>query len=221
MSSRRSRPGRPRHVPAIDSNLSPRDQILDASARLFTECGFAATSTREIADAVGIRQASLYYWFAGKEEILEELLSRTLRPTLDQIDKIEDIGAKSGWAAALYVLVMVDSKTLADAPHNSGLLPTCPDVFSLELFKPYKVNRRALYDAYEHFGSGVAGLPYICGVRLENNTASVVRYRVDGDVVDERARHGIAVTALRACGATPTEIDFAAATSWAHLLEDE
>lgn len=219
--TRRSRPGRPRHIPVADDNLTPRDQILDASARLFVGQGFANTSTREIADAVGIRQASLYYWFAGKEEILEELLSRTVRPTLDQIEKIEDIAATDGWAAALYALVMIDSKTLVEAPHNSGLLAICPDVTSLELFKPYKATLRALCAAYERFGRAVADFPYVSGVRLEHEVSIVVRHRADGDVVSVRDRHMIAATVLRACGATREEIDLAAAVSWAELLEDE
>ncbi|MFI5623659.1 TetR/AcrR family transcriptional regulator [Nocardioides sp. NPDC051685] len=219
--TRRSRPGRPRHVPAVDDTLSPRDQILDASARLFVGRGFANTSTREIADAVGIRQASLYYHYAGKEEILGELLSRTVRPTLDQIEKIEDIAAESGWAAALYALVMIDSKTLVDAPHNSGLLAICPDVTSLEMFKPYRSTLRDLCAAYERFGRAVASVPYVSGVRLEHEVSIVVRYRAEGDVVSVRDRHVIAAGVLRACGATREEIEIAAAVSWAELLEDE
>ena len=52
--------GRPRLVPTQFEG-SPREQILEVAARLFTSKGYAATSTREIAEAVGIRQASLYY----------------------------------------------------------------------------------------------------------------------------------------------------------------
>src|SRR5690606_6446151 len=70
----RVRPGRPRHLP--DKGVgTPREQVLEAAALLFTSKGFAATSTREIAEAVGIRQASLYYHFAGKDEILAALLA--------------------------------------------------------------------------------------------------------------------------------------------------
>lgn len=85
---RRTSPGRPRHVVST-SAASPRDQVLDAAAELFVTRGFAATSTREIAEKVGIRQASLYYHFAGKDEILAELLQRSVRPTMDNVAKIE------------------------------------------------------------------------------------------------------------------------------------
>lgn len=219
MSSRRSRPGRPRHIPAIDSNLSPRDQILDVSARLFTERGYAATSTRDIADGVGIRQASLYYHFAGKPQILEELLERTVRPTLDQIAKIEALAEEYGAASALYALVMIDTGTLAHAPHNCGRLPTFPDVRALEESKPYQLIHRDLVIAYARLGAGVAGLE-VNGTLLEHLVAVVVRYRDDGDPIHGATRHTIAAAALRHCGATDDEITSASAVGWAELLDE-
>jgi len=217
MSSRRSRPGRPRHVPAIDSNLSPRDQILDVCARLFTQYGYAATSTRDIARAVGIRQASLYYHFAGKPGILEELLARTVRPTLDQLDRIEKVAEEHGAASALYALVMIDTGTLAEAPHNCGRLPQFPDVSSLEEAKPYRLIHRDLVIAYERLGARVAGLE-VNGILLEHLVSVVVRFRDDGDPILDTTRHAVAASALRHCGATADEIKIAAAVAWAELL---
>jgi TetR/AcrR family transcriptional regulator, cholesterol catabolism regulator len=45
--------------------------IYDAAARIFAERGFYGASTQDIADVLGIRQASLYYYFASKEAALE------------------------------------------------------------------------------------------------------------------------------------------------------
>ncbi|MGH3972364.1 MAG: TetR/AcrR family transcriptional regulator [Pseudonocardiaceae bacterium] len=219
--SRRSRPGRPRHIPEADGHLTPREQVLDAAAYLFTNGGFAATSTRDIAERVGIRQASLYYHFANKDEILEELLRKTVRPTLDQLDRIDDLASEHGWAAALYVLVMVDAKTLADAPHNVGRLAYLPDVCVLDLFKPYKKALTALAANYERIGRKVAGLGGdINGIRLMNGTEVIIKHRIDDDKVSLKERHAIAAAALRHCGATQSEIDLAAAVSWAELLDD-
>jgi AcrR family transcriptional regulator len=53
---------------------SPRrraPEIIDAAARVFAERGFHGASTQDIADVLGIRQASLYYYFASKEGALE------------------------------------------------------------------------------------------------------------------------------------------------------
>jgi AcrR family transcriptional regulator len=53
---------------------SPRrraPEIIEAAARVFAERGFHGATTQDIADVLGIRQASLYYYFAAKEEALE------------------------------------------------------------------------------------------------------------------------------------------------------
>ena len=46
-------------------------QIIEAAARVFAERGFHGATTQDIADALGIRQASLYYYFSSKELALE------------------------------------------------------------------------------------------------------------------------------------------------------
>lgn len=215
--ARRPRPGRPRHIPEVDTTLSPREQILDVCARLFTERGYAATSTRDIADAVGIRQASIYYHFAGKPGILEELLARTVRPTLDQLDKIDAVAEEHGAASALYALVMIDTATLADAPHNCGRLPQLPDVLSEEESKPYRQIHRDLVDAYARLAVQVAGL-VVRGCLLAHLVEIVVTNRAAGLIVDEHERHTVARAVLRVCGATNEEITVAAAVAWAELV---
>ena len=214
---RRSRPGRPRHVPVVGSDLSPRDQILDVCARLFTQRGYAATSTRDIADAVGIRQASLYYHFAGKPGILEELLARTVRPTLDQLDKIDAVAREHGAASALYALAMIDTGTLAEAPHNTGLLPSLPEVCSQDESKRYRAVHADLAEAYARLGAQISGLEVI-GLLLADHVEGVVRLRAEGFEVDEATRHLIAANMLRICGATQEEITIAAAVTWAELV---
>jgi AcrR family transcriptional regulator len=48
-------------------------EILDAAARVFAERGYHGASTQDIADLLGIRQASLYYYFRSKEIALEKV----------------------------------------------------------------------------------------------------------------------------------------------------
>src|SRR3981189_388942 len=53
---------------------SPRrraPEIIEAAARVFAERGFHGATTQDIADVLGIRQASLYYYFPSKEGALE------------------------------------------------------------------------------------------------------------------------------------------------------
>jgi AcrR family transcriptional regulator len=46
-------------------------QIIEAAARLFAERGFHGATTQDIANVLGIKQASLYYYFSSKEAALE------------------------------------------------------------------------------------------------------------------------------------------------------
>src|SRR3989337_2650558 len=51
-----------------------RQQILDASLRLFSERGFARTTVRDIARQAGITDAAIYYHFESKRDLLEALV---------------------------------------------------------------------------------------------------------------------------------------------------
>jgi TetR/AcrR family transcriptional regulator, cholesterol catabolism regulator len=56
--------------------LRRSDEIIDAAARVFAERGYHGTSTQAIADVLGMRQASLYYYFTSKEAALEAVCLR-------------------------------------------------------------------------------------------------------------------------------------------------
>jgi AcrR family transcriptional regulator len=69
------------HVPRarLVRNSKPlrrSDEIIDAAARVFAERGYHGTSTQAIADVLGLRQASLYYYFSSKEAALEAVCLR-------------------------------------------------------------------------------------------------------------------------------------------------
>ena len=55
-----------------------KQEILEASLELFSVQGFEATSISQIADAVGIRKASLYSHFESKQAILDALVKNVL-----------------------------------------------------------------------------------------------------------------------------------------------
>jgi len=60
---------------ATGSNeVTTRQRILEGAADLFAQQGFTETSIRELAESVGLNPATLYYYFASKNEILEQML---------------------------------------------------------------------------------------------------------------------------------------------------
>ena len=57
----------------MSSDESTRRQILEAAYDLFVERGFQGSSMRNIADEAGIKAASIYNHFEGKESIFREV----------------------------------------------------------------------------------------------------------------------------------------------------
>lgn len=55
-----------------------KERILSVAIDLFAQKGFDAISLREIAEAAGIRKATLYYYFTSKDEILEKIFEYVL-----------------------------------------------------------------------------------------------------------------------------------------------
>ncbi len=55
-----------------------KQEILETALDLFSVLGYEATSVSQIADAVGIRKASLYSHFGSKQEILDALVETVM-----------------------------------------------------------------------------------------------------------------------------------------------
>jgi AcrR family transcriptional regulator len=136
--------GRPRAEPH-SSGVDPREEILAAAADLFGTAGYTATSTRAIADAVGLRQASLFHYYPRKEAILGELLDRTVRPTLDLTRRLAE--AQLGPAATLWVLAERDATNLCLRPHNLGALQLLPEAHAAQ-FGWFWRRRQRLFTFY-------------------------------------------------------------------------
>ncbi len=66
-----------------------RKQVLHVAERLFSERGYAAVTMRDIADELGIRQASLYYHAPqGKEQLFVEVTQESLKRHHQGIEKV-------------------------------------------------------------------------------------------------------------------------------------
>lgn len=164
-----TRAGRPRLHSQRRPGLTAREEILDAAGELFTTLGYAATSTRTIAEWVGIRQASLYHYFKTKDDILCALLSQTVTPTLRFIDSLTAADPPLSPAERLHALAAFDGEQLLNGRWNLGALYLLPEVRDLRL-EPFFSDRERLRRHYQACGLDVvahtgvdraaAGLPF-------------------------------------------------------------
>lgn len=105
-----------------ETGLEPnrRAELLRAAARLFVDKGFDATTTRDIADAVGMRSGSPFYHFRSKHELLKtamvEGLDAGYARLLAAIDGISDAEQR------LRVLVRTHLGTLLEGECHSPML---------------------------------------------------------------------------------------------------
>jgi TetR/AcrR family transcriptional regulator, cholesterol catabolism regulator len=68
---------KPKTQPSVPADR--RDQIRQLAAEMFFKRGYEATTMRELAGAIQIKTASLYYFFPNKEQILFELIESVVR----------------------------------------------------------------------------------------------------------------------------------------------
>ncbi|GAB2743359.1 TetR/AcrR family transcriptional regulator [Arthrobacter bambusae] len=153
-------PGRPRKQQPVRPGATARDEILDAAAELFTSQGFANTSTRAIADAVGIRQSSLYHHFATKDEMLAELLDGTVAGGLafaNALHASPPPPSSRAAAARLHAVALYDGSQLCSARWNLGVLYHLPEARAPR-FQRFMDDRQRLRQLYRELGQAVEEL---------------------------------------------------------------
>ena len=103
---KRSR-GRPRKTPDERDDGNRRVELIHAAARLFRQKGFDATSTRDIAAAVGMHSGSPFYHFKSKGALLYAVMDEGMRTaTLRQAAALKAAQAGRSDAEALLGLLV-------------------------------------------------------------------------------------------------------------------
>lgn len=70
------------------SDLSTEEKIKEAARKVFTQKGYAATRTRDIAEEAGINLALLNYYFRSKEKLFEIVIMEKLYILVGKIGPI-------------------------------------------------------------------------------------------------------------------------------------
>jgi len=115
---------------------STKEKILESSLALFSQKGYKATTVRDIAGEVGIRQGAIYNHFKNKEEILETLVNNLTESALVHLFE-EESESKTG--KQLLARIATTFKLISFDPRNEALFR----LMMQELFRNEKI--RDLY----------------------------------------------------------------------------
>ncbi len=79
--------GRPRKTLEEREDGNRKSDLVAAAAKLFRKKGFDATSTRDIATAVGMRSGSPFYHFKSKGDLLYAVMAEGMRSAIEKQQK--------------------------------------------------------------------------------------------------------------------------------------
>ena len=139
--------------PAVDWS-STRGRILLAASVLFAQRGYFGTSTRDIADAVHVRQPSLFHHFQAKHEIFRVLIELDLGPSIDRMS--QRLGEQSAWAEKLHLAIACDVHEFLSQPFDArGLYQDA--VLALDEFAAEREGIALFHDQVERVIDGGCG----------------------------------------------------------------
>lgn len=118
----------------------PQEEILFQAARLFARKGITPTTTREIAAAAGLRQPSLFHWFANKDAIVEALLELSIAPTLAHAERCFARDERA--SLRLYRVLAFDARELCAAPYDLSAIWLAPEARARRFERFWRLRER-------------------------------------------------------------------------------
>lgn len=134
----------PRRRKRVSASQAPKfAELVDTASALFAKRGYALTSTREIAEQLGIQKASLFYYIEAKEDLLYEICKSSLTQIRGDVQAaLKDISDPLQRTVML-IRVHIDSM-LRDRNRHSAALT------EMSCLSPKRLDEvTALRDAYE------------------------------------------------------------------------
>lgn len=192
-SAARPKPGRPRASTPRGDGTDTGAELLDAAAELFTAHGYGSVTTRQLADAAGIRQATMYHYFPGKKGILLALLLKTVEPSVHLSRSL--LAESSDPADTLRQLATEDANLLLTDTWNVAALYGAPEVRD-DYFERFHTLRNELRGTYHSLARQVAGDKELPDSHLELPfyiVESVIRLRAEStDSADDTEHRAVA-----------------------------
>lgn len=91
-------------IPQSSSSYAKKKALaLDAAAAVFARKGFHGASTKDIADEMGIKQGSLYYYFDSKEQALKQVCEDGFILYVERMERICD--KRQPFEAKMYAII--------------------------------------------------------------------------------------------------------------------
>jgi TetR/AcrR family transcriptional regulator len=188
----------------IPAQISER---LPAAAQLFAERGLNDTKIEDIAAATGVAKATLYYYFAGKEDILAFLLHDSLDQIANEVSAIAETDGTG--AQRLHGVITDQLRLMAERPAvcraligelgRAGRMPVIADMISTAYYQPVETLLRA--------GAADGSLVAVDNTRAAAIalfgavTTSALTYLITDDALDEdlvaRTIHDLLFVGLR------------------------
>ncbi|MGA8393322.1 MAG: TetR/AcrR family transcriptional regulator [Burkholderiaceae bacterium] len=107
LSSAKRPRGRPRKTADERDDGNRRQELIHAAAKLFHRKGFDATSTRDIAAAVGMRSGSPFYHFKSKGALLHAVMEEGMRSAIERqtraLQKADQFKTDARWVLAILI----------------------------------------------------------------------------------------------------------------------
>ena len=120
-----------------------KEKILKVSLKLFATKGYKATTVRDIAGAMGVKQSALYNHFKNKDEILETLISNLTSSAIVTLFDGKDAQELQKQGKALLASIATTFKLLSFDGQNEALYK----LLMQEIFRNERI--REIYN--EHF----------------------------------------------------------------------
>ena len=126
----------------LSKGSKTKDKILKHALKLFSSKGYKATTVRDIAGAIGIKQSALYNHFKNKDEILENLISNLTSSAIVTIFDDKDSPELHKQGKSLLMSIATTFKLISFDGQNEAL-------FKLLMQEIYRNERiREIYNEY-------------------------------------------------------------------------
>ena len=170
-----------------EAGSDTRERLRQIALNLFWEKGYRSTSTRDLAAALGVKQASLYYHVKNKEELLYEICYSALQQVIGRVTEAAETSSspieRLRAIARTHMVATLDlQKEFLVSMYDYRSLSTACNAEINRFWSNYEQKVSLLYDEAIACGTMRTGIPhsYHYHALMSMTNWSVLWYRADG-----------------------------------------